>query len=189
MPVVGRAIDDGVNIVTFEQLAKVLVNLRAAELLRRCFCMLRIHVAHGHDVGELCGFSSIRSPLTAATDQRDVRFIIWPERRPGSRRIQGFLRKPERQAGAGGDDGGGFEERATSQPLWLVLHTLKIPILSPKSSPKEVEIPLDGGVCSQQYVQSLPPHPGPLPWGEGDRRYRSSCDPGRQPCINRDPDS
>ena len=124
VPVVGRAGDDGVNVIALHELAKVLVLLRhlavLGELLGRGLGMAVVHVADGEHVAEVGGASAVAAALSAATDQCDAGTVIGTERLGLGG--MGFFEfeEPSRHAGGGGDGSGGLEETAAIdvENLW-----------------------------------------------------------------------
>ncbi len=106
VPMIGRAVDDDVDVVALHQFSKVAVDRRlravASESLGRLFRLIRIHVAHRDNVAEAPGISRIAAPLAPATHQRKAGAVVraGPLRR-GRGQGQFALDEPGGQTGCG----------------------------------------------------------------------------------------
>ena len=116
VPVVGRARDDGVDVVALHELAKVLVRLRHLAVLRELlgsgFGMTVINVADGKHVTVSGRTRAVGTALAATTDQCDARTVVGTERL-GLGGVGLFeFEEPSWHTGGGGEGSGGLDETA-----------------------------------------------------------------------------
>ena len=106
VPMVGRAIDDEMNVIALEQLAEILVRLRVGPGLGRLREIGLVHVAHRQHLTQRRRLARDAAPTSTAANERDAGPVIRAERL--GRRVDGLIEKPLRQCRRGGDGSGGF---------------------------------------------------------------------------------
>ena len=115
MPVIGRAIDDDVDVASLHDLSHIVIFVRSfavgGELLGGGGGVGVINVAHGENLGAfLAGVIGVAPPLAAATDEGDGNAVIGSDVgcRGGPGKVA--LDEPGGQAGGGGGQRATFEE-------------------------------------------------------------------------------
>ncbi len=110
VPVVRGGIEDRVNIFLLEQLAKILIDFGAAQVMRGFVGMFAIDIADGHRVSKTGGQFGDALSFAAAANESEIRPVIG---RMFFRRLglcQGLFHEPSRQSGAQTEYGRGFQK-------------------------------------------------------------------------------
>ncbi len=130
VPVIGRGLNDGVNVLALQQLAEV-GEFRgrlafAGELADGGRGVALIHVAHGHDIREPPGVAGVAPAHAATADQRHAGAIVRAGHGVGGfRRRQLTLQKPDRQT-AGGRRESGASKKRTARNMERGIHVRKM---------------------------------------------------------------